>query len=62
MDEENYINLDRGNVSLEYDDNEANFKLTFEGKNKPAYNSDEEPVEFSGTLELKGAYLMDSRD
>lgn len=62
MDEEEYISLDQGSVSLEYDDEAGNFKLTFEGEDKPSYNSNGETIAFSGTLELKGAYLMDSRD
>lgn len=65
MEVENYIDLDRGKVNLEYDDENADFILSFEGEDRPSsYNKkeDEKTIEFSGSLKLNGAYLMDSRD
>ncbi len=65
MEGENYIELDRGEVSLEYDDENADFILSFEGEDRPSGSNkkeDEKTIKFSGSLKLNGAYLMDSRD
>lgn len=65
MEVDNYIELDKGVVNLEYDDENADFILSFEGEDRPSsFNKeeDEKTIKFSGSLKLKGAYLMDSRD
>lgn len=55
MEKEEYLELSKGTVKLEYDDQSGYVKLDFEGEDKNG-------ISLSGFLELKNPYLMDRRN
>ncbi|ADR22449.1 hypothetical protein MATR_37050 [Marivirga tractuosa] len=55
MDQEEYFELSKGTVNLDYDDEAGYFKISFVGEDKNG-------ISISGLLELDNPYVIDRRD